>query len=236
VPPLSRRIVAEALGSAFLLTAIVGSGIMGERLASGNVAIALLANSIATGGALVCLIATLGPISGGHFNPVVSLADAMRGGLPWSELPLYAGAQVIGAIAGVIGANTMFGLPAVSFSHHARSGPAQLFSEFLATFGLLLVIWGCVRFREAVVPFAVASYIVAAYWFTSSTSFANPAVTIARSLSDSFVGIRPHDVPGFLIAQVVGGITATVLFGWLVSIRTQDALRVVVHHTEQHNA
>lgn len=219
------------MGTGLLLTAIVGSGIMGERLASGNAAIALLANSISTGGALVCLIAALGPISGGHFNPVVSLADALRGGLPWMELPFYVGAQVVGAIAGVVFANTMFRLPPVFVSHHARGGPAQLFSEFLATFGLLLVIWGCVRFREAIVPFAVAAYIVGAYWFTSSTSFANPAVTIARSLSDTFAGIRPQDVPGFVVAQVLGGVAATVLFGWLAAIRREDAINVVVPHS-----
>jgi glycerol uptake facilitator-like aquaporin len=220
--------VAEAVGTAFLLIAIVGSGIMAERLASGNLAIVLLANSIATGGALLCLIAALGPISGGHFNPAVSLADAMRGGLRWRELPLYVGAQIGGAVAGVAAANVMFGLPVLFLSHSARHGPALVFSEFLATFGLLLVIWGCVRFRASVVPFAVAAYIVGAYWFTSSTSFANPAVTIARSLSDTFAGIRPADVPAFVVVQLLAAVAATLLFAWLASIRKQDAVEVVV--------
>lgn len=209
---LSRRVVAEAIGTAFLLVAIVGSGIMGERLDGGNIGIALLANSIATGGALLCLIAALGPISGAHFNPAISLADAMRGGLSWRELPLYIGAQILGAISGVAAANVMFGLPAILLSHRVRTGPALAFSEFLATFGLLLVIWGCVRFRKDIVPFAVAAYIVAAYWFTSSTSFANPAVTIARSLSDTFAGIRPADVPVFVAVELLGAISATLLF------------------------
>jgi glycerol uptake facilitator-like aquaporin len=227
---LSKRLVAEALGTALLLSAIVGSGIMGERLASGNVAIALLANSIATGGALVCLIAALGPISGAHFNPVISLADAVRGGLSWSELPLYVGAQFIGAVAGVAAANIMFGLPAVSFSHHARSGGPLLFSEFLATFGLLLVVWGCARPREPIGPFAIAAYIVGAYWFTSSTSVANPAVAIARSLSNTFAGIRPQDVPGFILAEVGGGIAATLLFVWLASNGERNAVSVEMRH------
>ncbi|HTV93902.1 MAG TPA: aquaporin [Verrucomicrobiae bacterium] len=174
-----------------------------------------MANTIATGAVLMCLIAALGPISGAHFNPAVSLADAMRGGLRWSELPLYIAAQIAGAIAGVAAANTMFGLPLFFASHRARSGPAQWFAEFIATFGLLLVIWGCVRFKSAFVPFAVGSYIVAAYWFTSSTSFANPAVTIARTLSDTFAGIRPQDAPGFIVAQLVGAICATLLFRWI---------------------
>ncbi len=213
---LLRRSAAEALGSAFLLAGVVGSGIMAQRLSGGNLAIALLANTLATGGVLMCLIAALGPISGAHFNPAVSLADAMRGGLRWSEAPAYVGAQIGGAIAGVAAANTMFGLPVFFASHHARVGPAQWFAEFVATFGLLLVIWGCVRFRSAFTPFAVAAYIVAAYWFTSSTSFANPAVTLARSLSDTFAGIRPQDAPEFVLAQIAGAVGATILFAWLV--------------------
>jgi len=229
-PQLGRRVVAEAIGTALLLVAIVGSGIMGERLDGGNIAVALLANSIATGGALLCLIAALGPISGAHFNPAVSLADAMRGGLAWRELPLYVGAQILGAVAGVASANLMFGLPAILLSHRVRTGPAMAFSEFLATFGLLLVIWGCVRFRKDITPFAVAAYIVGAYWFTSSTSFANPAVTIARSLSDTFAGIRLADVPAFVAVQLLGAISATLLFAWLASIRKRDALEAVVPH------
>src|ERR1700675_1989210 len=213
---LSRRSSAEFLGTAFLVAAVVGSGIMGERLANGNVALALLANTIATGAALVALIATFGPVSGAHLNPAVSLADAMEGGLSRTELPAYVLAQVIGGIGGAIAAHVMFGLPLVSVSLHGRSGPAQVFSEFIATFGLLSVIWGCTKLRSAIVPFAVGCYITAAYWFTASTSFANPAVTIARSLSDTFSGIRPFDVPLFLLAQFGGGIAATFLFRWLV--------------------
>lgn len=203
---------------------------MGERLAAGNVAIALLANSIATGAILVCLISALGPISGAHFNPVISLAVAMRGGLSWTELPLYVGAQVVGSVAGVVAANVMFGLPAVFFSHHARGGGPQLFAEFLATFGLLLVIWGCARAREPIEPFAISAYIVAAYWFTSSTSFANPAVAIARSLSNTFAGIRPQDVPGFILAEGAGGLVATLLFGWFLANPKMDGVDVVMPH------
>lgn len=232
---LTRKVVAELLGTALLLAAIVGSGIAAERLAGGNAAVALLANSLATGGALVCLICAFGPISGAHFNPAVSFADAMQGGLDWREVPAYVAAQIAGAIAGVAAANVMFGLPAIFASHHARRGGALLFSEFLATFGLLAVIWGCVRFRSSIVPLAVAGYIIAAYWFTSSTSFANPAVTIARSLSDTFAGIRPADVPGFVAAQIGGAAAATLLFGWLVPIRKREAENVLVPHPERHS-
>lgn len=212
---LQRRCAAEAIGTAFLLVGVVGSGIMAERLSDGNTAIALLANTLATGAVLMCLIAALGPISGAHFNPAVSIADAVRGGLTWSEASLYVSAQILGALAGVASANTMFGLPLFFVSHRVRSGPAQWFAEFVATFGLLLVIWGCVRFKSALVSIAVAAYIVAAYWFTSSTSFANPAVTIARTLSDTFAGIRPQDAPSFIIAQLLGAICATLLFRWI---------------------
>lgn len=227
---LLRRAVAEGVGTTFLLAAIVGSGIMGERLAGGSLAVALLANSIATGGALVCLIGALGPISGAHFNPAVTLADALQGGLDWSDVPAYIAAQLFGALAGAACANVMFGLPMFFASHHKRAGGSLLLSEFVATFGLLAVIWGCVRFRSSIVPFAVAGYIVAAYWFTSSTSFANPAVTIARSLSDTFAGIRPMDIPGFVVAQFVGALAATLLFGWLVPISKQEAEAVLVPH------
>lgn len=227
-----RRLVAEGVGTALLLATIVGSGIMAERLAGGNIALALLANSIATGGALVCLIAAFGPISGAHFNPAVSIADALQGGLKWQEVWAYVVAQILGALAGVAVANSMFGLPVFFAAHHARGGPALLLSEFVATFGLLIVIWGCVRFRSVIVPFAVAGYIVAAYWFTPSTSFANPAVTIARSLSDTFAGIRPADVPGFTVAQIAGAVAATLLFGWLVPIRKQQAEAVLVPHSQ----
>lgn len=227
---LARRVVAEAVGTALLLAAVVGSGIMGERLAGGNVGLALLANTIATGAALVALILTFGPISGAHFNPAVTLADASQGGLAWRDVPFYIAAQVIGAVAGVASAHLMFGLPLFFASHHERSGGAQLFSEFVATFGLLAVIWGCVRFRSAAVPFAVAAYITAAYWFTASTSFANPAVTLARSLSDTFAGIRPLDAPGFIIAQLIGAFAATFLFRWLVPALSKDADAVIIPH------
>jgi glycerol uptake facilitator-like aquaporin len=231
--PLPKRVVAEAVGTAMLLAAVVGSGIMGERLAGGNVAIALLANTIATGAALVALILTFGPISGAHFNPAVTLADASQHGIAWRETPFYIAAQVIGAFAGVAAANIMFGQPVFFASRHARAGGAQLFSEFVATFGLLAVIWGSVRVRTSVVPFAIAAYITAAYWFTSSTSFANPAVTLARSASDTFAGIRPVDVPGFIIAQLLGAAAATALFRWLLPSLPQDADQVIVPHEQR---
>jgi glycerol uptake facilitator-like aquaporin len=212
---VARRAVAEALGTAALLAAVVGSGIMGERLAGGNIAIALLANSIATGAVLVALILAFGPISGAHFNPAVTLADASQGGLPWREAPVYIAAQIAGAFAGVAAAHLMFSEPLFFASRHARAGGAQLFSEFLATLGLLSVIWGCARQRSSVVPFAVGAYITGAYWFTSSTSFANPAVTLARAASDTFAGIRPADAPGFIAAQLAGAMAATLLFRWL---------------------
>jgi thioredoxin type arsenate reductase len=212
----ARRIAAETLGTGLLLAAVVGSGIMGERLAGGNVAVALLANTLATGAMLVALILTFGPISGAHFNPVVTIADASQGGLSWREVPGYVAAQVAGAFAGVAAAHLMFREPLFSASRHARAGNAQLFSEFLATFGLLCVIWGCARQRSSAVPFAVGAYITGAYWFTSSTSFANPAVTLARSASDTFAGIRPEDAPGFIVAQLAGAAASTLLFRWLV--------------------
>lgn len=214
--PLPKRLVAEAVGTAMLLTAVVGSGIMGERLAGGNVALALLANSIATGAALVALILTFGPISGAHFNPVVTLGEAWQTGIAWREAPAYIVAQIAGAFAGVGIANLMFGLPLFFASRHARNGSSQVFSEFVATFGLLAVIWGSSRFRLSTVPFAVAAYIMAAYWFTASTSFANPAVTLARTVSDTFAGIRLLDVPAFIMAQVAGAGAATALFRWLI--------------------
>lgn len=213
---LARRVVAEALGTALLLAAVVGSGIMGERLAGGNVGIALLANSIATGGVLMALILTFGPISGAHFNPAVTLANASQGGLPWREVPGYVVAQIIGAFVGVAAAHLMFGEPIYSASLHERSGGAQVFSEFVATFGLMAVIWGCVRSRPTVVAFAVSGYIVGAYWFTASTSFANPAVTLARAATDTFAGIRPVDAPLFIAAQLAGAVAATLIFNWLM--------------------
>jgi glycerol uptake facilitator-like aquaporin len=213
---LSRRLVAEFIGTLFLLAAVVGSGIMGERLAAGNVALALLANAVATGVALVAIILAFGPVSGAHLNPAVTLADAWQGGMPWRETPAYIVAQLAGAVAGVAIAHLMFGLPLFSASTHVRSGSAQAFSEFIATFGLLAVIWGCVSHRPSAVPYAVGSYITGAYWFTASTSFANPAVTLARALTDTFAGIRPADVSAFLVAQLAGAFCATLLFQWLL--------------------
>ena len=225
-----KRAVAEAVGTAFLLATVVGSGIMAERLAGGNVAIALLANTIATGAVLVALILTFGPISGAHFNPAVTLADAWQRGIAWREAPVYVFAQIAGAFAGVGIAHTMFGLPLFFASRHVRSGGAQVFSEFIATFGLLAVIWGCVRFRTSMVPFAVGAYITAAYWFTASTSFANPAVTLARSVSDTFAGIRPADTPAFIGAQLAGAAAATLLFRWLIPTLPKEASSVVLPH------
>lgn len=222
---------AEAVGTALLLAAIVGSGIMGDRLAGGNVALALLANTIATGATLTALILTFGPISGAHFNPAVTLADASQGGLPWHEAPGYVIAQTAGAFAGVAAANVMFGEPIFSASRHVRAGGTQIFSEFIATFGLLAVIWGCSRRRSAAVPFAVGAYITGAYWFTASTSFANPSVTLARSASDTFAGIRPSDTPAFIVAQLAGAAAATALFRWLVPTLPKDAASVVVSHS-----
>ena len=214
-----RRLAAEAIGSAFLLAAVVGSGIMGQRLSGGNVAIALLANTLATGAMLLALILTFGPISGAHLNPAVTLADAWQKGIPWRHVPGYIIAQIVGAFAGVAAAHVMFGEPLFTASRHARPGAAQSFGEFVATFGLLSVVWGCARYRSPAVSFAVAAYITGAYWFTSSTSFANPAVTLARSATDTFAGIRPIDVPGFISAQLLGSIAATALFRWLIPRR-----------------
>jgi len=211
-----RAYVAEATGTALLLTAVVGSGIMGERLAGGNVALALLANTIATGAALVAIILTFGWVSGAHLNPAVTIVDAMQHGLSWSEVPGYVVAQIAGAFLGVMVAHLMFGEPVFAWSDHVRAGLPQMFSEFVATFGLVSVIWGCARKRPDVVPFAVGAYIVAAYWFTASTSFANPAVTLARAATNTFAGIRPVDVVPFIVAQMLGAAAAAALFRWLV--------------------
>jgi glycerol uptake facilitator-like aquaporin len=228
---LAQRVTAEFVGTLFLVAAVVGSGIMGERLAAGNVAIALLANTIATGAALIALILTFGPISGAHFNPAVTIADAMEHGIAWREAPAYILAQCLGGITGAVVAHLMFGLRWYSPSLHVRHGSAQVFSEFVATFGLLSVIWGCSRVRSSVVPFAVGCYITAAYWFTASTSFANPAVTIARSFSDTFAGIRPDDVPPFVVAQFAGALSATLLFRWLVPNLSANADEILVKHS-----
>jgi glycerol uptake facilitator-like aquaporin len=226
--------VAEGLGTAMLLAIVVGSGIMGERLAGGNVAIALLANALATGAGLVAIILMFGPISGAHFNPVVTLSAAWQGHVPGREVLPYIAMQILGAFAGVAAAHAMFGEPVFLASEHVRAGPAQWSSEFVATFGLLAVIIGCSRSRPTVTPFAVAAYITAAYWFTSSTSFANPAVTLARSATHTFAGIRPSDAPGFIGAQLVGAAMATVLFCWLYPVDSiNPAARKVSEHLPQ---
>ena len=230
---LARRATTEAVGTTLLLAAVVGSGIMGERLAGGNVAIALLANTLSTGAALVALILALGPISGAHFNPAVTIADAWQQGVPWREVPILIAAQIVGAFAGVAAAHIMFGEPVFSASSHVRAGGAQAFSEFVATFGLLAVIWGCVRRRPDATPFAVGAYITSAYWFTSSTSFANPAVTLARTATDTFAGIRLVDAPMFVAAQLAGALLATALFQWLTQSLPTVATRVVVPHESQ---
>ncbi|GAC1615984.1 MAG: MIP/aquaporin family protein [Candidatus Elarobacter sp.] len=227
-----RTVAAEFVGTAFLLAAVVGSGIMADRLCGGNIGLTLLANAIATGGALVALILAFGPISGAHFNPAVTLVDAWQGGIPRSVVVPYIAAQIAGALCGTALANAMFGLPVLFSSTHTRAGPGLLVSEFVATFGLLAVIWGCVRSRPAATPYAVAAYIVGAYWFTPSTSFANPAVTIARSFTDTFAGIRPQDAPAFIVAQLAGAAAATALFAWLSPISKAGAQAVVLPHAE----
>jgi len=223
-----RTATAEFIGTAFLLLAVVGSGIMAQRLCGGNVGLALLVNALATGGALVALILAFGPVSGAHLNPVVTLAVAIRD-KRWNNVLPYLLAQLLGALAGTALANLMFGLPAFTASHHVRSGAALIVSEFVATFGLLAVIWGCARSRPTATPYAVAAYIVGAYWFTPSTSFANPAVTIARSFTDTFAGIRPVDVPPFVVVQIVGALAATWLFAWFEKATAGNA---VVPHSE----
>ena len=228
---MARRLTAEALGTAMLLAAVVGSGIMGERLAGGNVAVALLANTVSTGAALVALILAFADISGAHFNPVVTLVEAVRGRRAWVEAAAYVAAQILGAFAGVATAHVMFGEPLFSASLHPRNGAAQFVSEVVATFGLIAVILGCSRTRPAAVPFAVGAYITAAYWFTASTSFANPAVTLARSMTDTFAGIRPVDVPGFIVAQCIGGGAASLVVGWLLSASPTSAAVIGMHPT-----
>jgi glycerol uptake facilitator-like aquaporin len=219
---LARRLVSEALGTAFLLAVVVGSGMMGENLAGGNVAIALLANTLATGAGLVALILVFAPISGAHFNPVVTLSSAFKGQFPWRETPAYCGVQILGAFAGVAAAHLMFDEPLFTASQHVRAGWSQWWSEFVATFGLLSVIWSCSRYRPDAIPVAVGLFITAAYWFTASTSFANPAVTLARAATDTFAGIRPADAWGFIAAQFLGAACSTLLFGWLLRPATKD--------------
>jgi len=211
-----RRLTAEALGAAWLLATVVGSGIMAERLSLGNGGVALLANSLATGGTLFVLITIFGPLSGAHFNPAVSLAFAIRRELSWRMTGAYAAAQLAGAVLGVYAAHAMFDEPIVQVSTKLRDGPAQAFSEFIATFGLIATILGTLRFRPAATPATVSLYIVAAYWFTASTSFANPAVTFARMLSDTFAGVAPTSAPAFIVAQLAGALAATLIIGRLL--------------------
>lgn len=215
-----RRLTAEAVGTALLLAVVIGSGVMGERLAGGNVAIALLGNTLATGAALVVLITVFGPISGAHFNPAVTLAFTMRREIGAAEASAYLAAQLVGAVVGVLVAHAMFAEPLLQVSTKLRDGPAQAFSELVATFGLLATILGCLRFRPEFTPTAVGLYITSAYWFTASTSFANPAVTVARALSNTFAGIAPTSAPAFIAAQLVGATAAVVLFGWLLQEET----------------
>lgn len=228
-----RKFVAEAVGTALLLAAVVGSGIMAEKLSQGNVSLALLENTVATGAALIALILCFGPVSGAHFNPAVTLADATQRGISWKLVPVYILGQCMGGLCGVGIAHLMFGQPVLQVSVHNRSGAAQMFSEFVATFGLLCVIWGCARSRPSAIPFAVGAYITAAYWFTASTSFANPAVTLARSFTNTFAGIRPGDAPGFIAAQLLGAFAATVLLRWLNPAMTSAADKVLVAHESE---
>jgi glycerol uptake facilitator-like aquaporin len=221
-PPLQsfdpgRRLAAEGLGTALLLMIVIGSGIMGERLAGGNAAIALLGNTLATGAGLMVLITLFGPLSGAHFNPAVTLAFALRREIAWPLAAAYVAVQTLGGVAGVWVAHAMFAEPILQLSTRLRDGPAQGFSEFVATFGLIGTIIACLRFRAEATPWMVGLYITSAYWFTASTSFANPAVTLARSLSDTFAGIAPRSAPLFIAAQLLGAATAVVIFGWLVN-------------------
>jgi len=227
---LARRLVAEALGTALLLAMVVGSAAMAHRLAGGNAAIALFANSAASAGGLLALILAFGAISGAHFNPVVTLSEAWQGGMKRSEALPYAVAQFLGAFAGVAAAHAMFGEPVFSAATQARTGVAQWWSEFVATFGLIFVISGCARNRPAITPFAVAAYILSAYWFTASSSFANPALTLARAATDTVAGIRLEDVSSYVAAQMLGAIAATVLVTWLHSpAKTLDGIPQASH-------
>lgn len=219
----AQRAAAETLGTAFLLAAVVGSGIMAERLAGGNAAIALLGNTIPTGAILTVLILIFGPLSGAHFNPAISVGFALRGDLSWRDFPLYVVCQILGGVAGVWAAHAMFDLPILQTSMTARTGVGQWFAEAIATFGLFLTIIGCVTRNAAAVPYAVGLYITAAYWFTASTSFANPAVTIARALSNTFAGIAPGDMPAFVVAQMSGLLAAFYVSRWLWTSDAQSA-------------
>jgi glycerol uptake facilitator-like aquaporin len=215
--PLAKRLAAECLGTGLLVTTVVGSGIMGEKLAGGNVALALLGNTLPTGAILVVLILALGPISGAHFNPAVSLVMGLRKEHPWREFLPYAVAQIVGGCLGTLVAHGMFELPLFELAIKARTGPAQWFAEFVATFGLIVTILAVSRFKSEAIPVAVGLYITAAYWFTASTSFANPAVTIARALTDSFAGIAPGDVPMFIVAQLCGALAGLGIMSWFLA-------------------
>lgn len=219
---LKQRLAAEAIGTALLLATVVGSGIMAERLAAGNVALALLANTLATGAVLVALIFTFGAISGAHLNPAVTLTEALRKAFEWREVPGYLAAQIAGAYLGVLAAHAMFELPAFTASTRERTGPAQWLAEAVATAGLIIVLRGSAKNRPDAVPFVVGAYITAAYWFTSSTSFANPAVTLARAASDTFAGIRPQDAPMFIAAQLAGASCAALFMSWLQPARASQ--------------
>ncbi len=225
-PPLHpfstlRRLAAEALGTALLLAIVIGSGIMGERLAGGSVAVALLGNTLSTGAGLVVLITIFGPLSGAHFNPAVTLVFALRREIGCGLAAVYVLAQILGAVLGAWVAHAMFAQPILQISTKLRDGPAQAFSEFVATFGLIAAVLGSIRFRPEATPMIVGLYITAAYWFTASTSFANPAVTIARSLSDTFAGIAPRSAPMFILAQLAGAVAASLLLAWLLEERTK---------------
>jgi glycerol uptake facilitator-like aquaporin len=224
---VARRLTAEALGTGLLVATVVGSGIMAERLAGGNVAIALLGNTLPTGAILIVLILALGPISGAHFNPAVSLIMGMTGGLPWRQVGAYTFAQVVGGCLGTLVAHGMFDLPLIQFAAKARTGPAQWLAEFVATFGLPMTILSVVRFRVEAVPFAVGLYITAAYWFTASTSFANPAVTVARALTDTFAGIAPNHVVPFVVAQLAGALAGMTLARWLLQPSFENSRNII---------
>ena len=220
---LSKRLAAECLGTALLVATVVGSGIMAERLSGGNIALALLGNTLPTGAILVVLILAFGPISGAHFNPAVSFIMALRKEHAWSEFLPYLIAQIVGACLGTLIAHGMFELPLLQFAIKSRTGPAQWFAEFVATFGLIVTILSVSRFKSEAIPVAVGLYITAAYWFTASTSFANPAVTIARALTNSFSGIAPADVPMFIVAQVIGALAGYILMNWFFNVAPDSA-------------
>lgn len=231
-PTLARKLVAEALGTAFLLIAIIGAGIMAEKLAGGNLGVAMMGTAAPIATLLYAIIVVFGPISGAHFNPAVTLAVASQGGLPWREVPTYIATQVLAAVGGVAIANLMFGHPALFMASQVRSGPAQWLGEFVATFGLMAMVWGSARVLAPALPQVVAGYVFAAVWFTSSTCFANPAVTIARAFSNTFCGIRLEDVPAFIVFQVLGAFAGTALLAWLIPAPSEEELDRIGHMNE----